>query len=50
MPRGAPLFTRWYDGHSPRAHAVLVRLDGDVLVIEPDNEFFRFLNQAGGGQ
>jgi Zn-dependent protease with chaperone function len=35
MPRGAPLFTRWYDGHSPRAHAVLVRLDGDVLVIEP---------------
>lgn len=35
MPRGAPLLTRWYDGHSPRAHAVHVRLDGEVLVIEP---------------
>ena len=35
MPRGAPLLTRWYDGISPRAHAVFVRLDGDTLVIEP---------------
>ncbi|MBL0942936.1 MAG: M48 family metallopeptidase [Hydrogenophaga sp.] len=35
MPRGAPLLTRWYDGTSPRAHAVFVRLDGDTLVIEP---------------
>lgn len=23
---------------------------GDILVIEPDNEFFRYLNQAGGGR
>lgn len=23
---------------------------GDILVIEPDNEFFRYLNQAGGGE
>lgn len=23
---------------------------GDILVIEPDNEFFRYLNQAGGDQ
>jgi Zn-dependent protease with chaperone function len=35
MPRGAPLLTRWYDGHSPRAHTVHVRLDGGTLVIEP---------------
>lgn len=35
MPRGAALLTRWYDGHSPRAHAVHVRLEGDALVIEP---------------
>jgi Zn-dependent protease with chaperone function len=35
MPRGAPLPTRWYDGTSPRAHAVLVWIDGDTLVIEP---------------
>jgi hypothetical protein len=23
---------------------------GDILVIEPDNEFFRYLNQSDGGE
>jgi len=35
MPRGAPLATRWYDGASPRAHAVWLRIEGDALRIEP---------------
>lgn len=35
MPRGAPLLTRWYDGTSPRAHAVWLRIEGDTLWIEP---------------
>ena len=35
MTRGEPLLTRWYDGRSPRAHEVQVRLEGDTLVIEP---------------
>lgn len=35
MPSGAPLLTRWYDGMSPRAHVVWLRIDGDTLVVEP---------------
>ncbi len=35
MPRGTPLPTRWYDGRSPRAHAVRVHIEGETLVIAP---------------
>lgn len=32
------------------AYRRAVGREGDILVIEPDNEFFRYLNQAGGGE
>ncbi|MBL0917816.1 MAG: M48 family metallopeptidase [Hydrogenophaga sp.] len=35
MLRGAPLLTRWYDGRTPRAHAVHVHIEGETLVIAP---------------
>lgn len=35
MQRGAPLLTRWYDGRSPRAHAVRVHIEGETLVVAP---------------
>ncbi|HEX7062445.1 MAG TPA: protease modulator HflC [Woeseiaceae bacterium] len=43
-----PEFYAFY--RSINAYIDSVGKPGDVLVIEPDNEFFRFLNQAGGGQ
>jgi len=24
--------------------------DGDVLILDPDNDFFRYLNQSDGGR
>lgn len=32
------------------AYRRAVGREGDILVVEPDNEFFRYLNQAGGGE
>jgi membrane protease subunit HflC len=43
-----PEFYAFY--RSINAYRASVGNDGDVLVIEPDNEFFRYLNQADGGQ
>jgi len=35
MARGTPLITRWYDGFSPRARDVQLRIDGERLLVEP---------------
>lgn len=43
-----PEFYSFY--RSINAYQEAVGEPGDILVIEPDNEFFRYLNQAGGGQ
>ncbi|HET6630440.1 MAG TPA: protease modulator HflC [Woeseiaceae bacterium] len=42
-----PEFYSFY--RSINAYQEAVGQPGDVLVIEPDNEFFRYLNQSGGG-
>ncbi|HEX2138221.1 MAG TPA: protease modulator HflC [Woeseiaceae bacterium] len=43
-----PEFYSFY--RSINAYKESVGEAGDILVIEPDNEFFRYLNQSGGGQ
>jgi modulator of FtsH protease HflC len=43
-----PEFYSFY--RSINAYKRSVGESGDLLVIEPDNEFFRYLNQSGGGQ
>jgi modulator of FtsH protease HflC len=43
-----PEFYSFY--RSIDAYRQAVGETGDILVIEPDNEFFRYLNQAGGGR
>jgi modulator of FtsH protease HflC len=43
-----PEFFSFY--RSINAYQEAVGESGDVLVVEPDNEFFRYLNQSGGGQ
>ncbi len=43
-----PEFYSFY--RSIDAYREAVGNPGDVLVIEPDNEFFRYLNRSGGGQ
>jgi modulator of FtsH protease HflC len=43
-----PEFYSFY--RSINAYKQSVGESGDLLVIEPDNEFFRYLNQSGGGQ
>lgn len=43
-----PEFYSFY--RSINAYQEAVGEPGDVLVIEPDNEFFRYLNQSGGGR
>jgi membrane protease subunit HflC len=43
-----PEFYAFY--RSINAYRASIRTEGDLLVIEPDNEFFRYLNQANGGQ
>lgn len=42
-----PEFYSFY--RSMNAYQEAVGESGDILVIEPDNEFFRYLNQSGGG-
>lgn len=42
-----PEFFSFY--RSMNAYQEAVGEPGDILVIEPDNEFFRYLNQSGGG-
>ncbi|HLT91669.1 MAG TPA: protease modulator HflC [Woeseiaceae bacterium] len=43
-----PEFYAFY--RSINAYIDALDRSGDILVIEPDNEFFRYLNQSGGGQ
>jgi membrane protease subunit HflC len=43
-----PEFYTFY--RSINAYRQSVGLQGDILVIEPDNEFFRYLNQSDGGE
>jgi membrane protease subunit HflC len=43
-----PEFYAFY--RSINAYRASISNEGDLLVIEPDNEFFRYLNQANGGQ
>ncbi|MGH8193475.1 MAG: protease modulator HflC [Woeseiaceae bacterium] len=43
-----PEFYAFY--RSMNAYRASVGNGGDLLVVEPDNEFFRFLNQSDGGQ
>lgn len=43
-----PEFYAFY--RSINAYREAVGQPGDILVIEPDNEFFRYLNQSGGSQ
>ena len=42
-----PEFYTFY--RSINAYRESVGTPGDILVIEPDNEFFRYLNESGGG-
>ncbi|MEX2123179.1 MAG: protease modulator HflC [Woeseia sp.] len=43
-----PEFYTFY--RSIDAYRQIVGQPGDILVIEPDNEFFRYLNQSDGGE
>lgn len=43
-----PEFYTFY--RSIDAYRQSVGQPGDILVIEPDNEFFRYLNESGGGE
>lgn len=43
-----PEFYAFY--RSINAYVEALDASGDLLVIEPDNEFFQYLNQSGGGQ
>ena len=43
-----PEFYAFY--RSMNAYKESIGASGDILVIQPDNEFFRYLNQSGGGQ
>lgn len=43
-----PEFYAFY--RSINAYIEALGESGDILVIEPDNDFFRYLNQSGGGQ
>jgi membrane protease subunit HflC len=43
-----PEFYSFY--RSINAYQQALGESGDILVIEPDNDFFRYLNQSGGGQ
>jgi len=43
-----PEFYTFY--RSINAYRESVGKPGDILVIEPDNEFFRYLNESGGGE
>lgn len=43
-----PEFYAFY--RSLNAYRDSIGNSGDILVIEPDNEFFRYLNQSGGGE
>jgi modulator of FtsH protease HflC len=43
-----PEFYTFY--RSINAYRQSVGQPGDILVIEPDNEFFRYLNESGGGE
>lgn len=43
-----PEFYAFY--RSINAYVEALGQSGDILVIEPDNDFFRYLNQSGGGQ
>lgn len=43
-----PEFYAFY--RSINAYVEALGQSGDILVIEPDNEFFRYLNRSGGGQ
>ena len=43
-----PEFYTFY--RSIDAYRQITGQPGDILVIEPDNEFFRYLNQSDGGE